>query len=214
MAEKIKSINLLPNRGSGLFDQFLAWALTIGRLLIILTETLALGTFLYRFSIDMKIIDLHDLIKNQRIIVEQFKSTEESARNLQARLAFVKEQESESGTTPSIFSDIINMGSGAITFKSLAVSKMSAKIEVQSSSSGPLNNFINKLKTHPEITSVQIDSIENKTSTASIGMSITAGLKQPKSEQVGTGTGFPPNGAPNLNAPAGMPPAGAPNALP
>src|SRR5918993_397746 len=107
MAEKIKSINLLPNKGGGLFDQFLSWALTIGRLLIILTETLALGTFFYRFSIDMKIIDLHDSIKNQRIIVQQFKNTEDTARNLQARLALAQKHMNEAANTPTTFADII-----------------------------------------------------------------------------------------------------------
>ncbi len=186
MAEKIKSINLLPNKGGGLFDQFLTWALTIGRLLIILTETLALGTFLYRFSIDMRIIDLHDLIKNQSIIVEQFKNTEETSRNLHARLAFAKELEKESDKTPNILSAIIDMGSGTITFKNILISESAAKIEVQAPSSGVLNVFINKLKIHPEVTSVQIDSIENKASSANIRMSITADLKQPTAEQIGS----------------------------
>lgn len=191
MSEKIKSINLLPNKGSGLFEQFLTWALTIGRLLIILTETLALGTFLYRFSIDMRIIDLHDLIKNQRIIVEQFKSTEETSRNLHARLAFVKVQEKDASKTPDMFTEIINMGSGTVTFKNLIVSKSTLKAEVQAPSSTSLNIFANKLKNHPEIASVQIDSIENKTSTASIRMSISADLKQPITQQAAAPVGSP-----------------------
>ncbi len=191
MAEKIKSINLLPNKGSGLFDQFLAWALTIGRLLIILTETLALGTFLYRFSIDMKIIDLHDLIKNQRIIVEQFKSTEETSRNLHTRLAFAKAQEKDVSKTQNVFTDIIGMGNGTVTFRNLFVSSSDVKIEVQASSGRSLNNFTNMLKTHPEIASVQISTIENKTSTASITMNIAATLKQPDTGLAGTTIGAP-----------------------
>lgn len=182
MAENIHSINLLPNKRGGLVDQFLSWALSIGRLLIILTETLALSVFLYRFSIDMRIVDLHDLIKNQRAIVEQFKSVEDTSRNLHTRLALAKEQEEDTSSATTVFSDIIEMGRGKITFRNLVVSESSVKIEAQSQSSGLLNSFISALKTYPEVEKVSIDSVENKTSSAVIIMSITAQLKSAQSE--------------------------------
>lgn len=177
MSEKIKSINLLPQKGDGLVDQFLAWALTIGRLLIILTETLALGTFLYRFSIDMRIVDLNDLIKNQKIIVQQFATTEENARNLQARLALAKTHDTQSTTTPNIFSDIINMGRNQITFKNLAISDGVVKIDAQAGNSNALSLFVSKLRAHPEISSITINSVENKTSSALVRMTLTGQLK-------------------------------------
>ena len=178
MADKTKSINLLPNKDGGIFDQFLNWALTIGRLLIILTETLALGTFLYRFSLDMKITDLHDLIRNQSAIVEQFKSTEDTVRNLQIRLAFAQISDSISGVAPDAFSDIIELGRGKVTFRNLLVSREGIKIEVQASNSYSLNTFVDNLKNYQGISSISVDSIENKTSNALIYMSLTAHLKQ------------------------------------
>jgi hypothetical protein len=185
MAENIHSINLLPNKGGGLVDQFLSWALSIGRLLIILTETLALSVFLYRFSIDMRIVDLHDLIKNQRAIVEQFKTVEDTSRNLHARLAIAKEQEEDTSSATTVFSDIIEMGRGKITFRNLVVSESSVKIEAQSQSSSLLNSFISGLKTYPEVEKVSIDSVENRTSSAVIIMSITAQLKSAQSKTIG-----------------------------
>ncbi len=178
MAEKVKSINLLPHKGEGFLDQFFNWALTIGRLLIILTETLALGTFLYRFSLDMKITDLHDVIKNQRAIVEQFKGTEETARNLQLRLAFAQKYDAVGGMTPSIFAEIVEMGRGIITFKILTVATGDIKIEAQAPNSSNLSLFVNKLKNSPEIASVSVDGVENKTSSSLIIMNITAHLKK------------------------------------
>ena len=63
MAEQVPTINLLPNQGENLTTKFFNWALSIGRLLIILTEMVALATFLYRFGLDAQIVDLHDKIK-------------------------------------------------------------------------------------------------------------------------------------------------------
>ena len=178
MAEKVKSINLLPHKGEGFLDQFFNWALSIGRLLIILTETLALSTFLYRFSIDMKIVDYHDLIKHQSAVVDAFKSTEETARNLQTRLAFAEKSDAASGITSGVFADIIEMGRGKVTFRNLLVSTSSVIIEVQAPSSNALSLFVSELKNYPGITSVSVDSVENKTSSALINMNITAHLKK------------------------------------
>lgn len=180
MAEKVKPINLLPHKGEGFLSQFLNWSLTIGRLLIILTETLALGTFLYRFSLDMKISDLHDQIKNQSAIVRQFKSVEDTARNLQMRLSLAKKYDLGGAKAPSAFSDIIEMGRGKVTFKNLQVGTDSIKILAQAGSSNALSSFVDRLKQYPGLQSVQIDSIDNKTSSAVIIMSVTAKLAKTK----------------------------------
>ena len=177
MAEKIKSINLLPNKGGGVLEQFLNWALTIGRLLIILTETLALSVFLYRFSLDMKIVDLHDKIKHQQAIVEQFKNSELTSRDLLARLDLAKKYNTSGEQSPTILSDIIEMGRNQITFKELIVSTKSIKLDIQTSNSNSLNFFISQLKKYPKISSVKIDTVENKTTSAIIRVGITAQLK-------------------------------------
>lgn len=177
MAKDIYSINLIPNKNGGLVDQFLAWALTIGRLLIIVVETLALSVFLYRFSIDRKIIDLNDAIKNQSIYVTQLRSIEDTSRNLHSRLSLVKTIESESNKTTSLFSDVIEMGRGQVSFKNLVVSRETINVVVQAQQSNKLNAFVNKLKTHPEIDTVSVDSIENKISNAIIIANISVTLK-------------------------------------
>lgn len=177
MAKDMHAINLLPNKGGGVVAQFLNWALNIGRLLIILTEILALGTFLYRFSLDMKIVDLHDQIKAQSFIVKNFSNNEAAYRNLQARLLLAKQYDSTSGRTANLFKDIIEMGRGNITFKNILVGIDSAKIEAQAPSSQALTKFVNALKKHEAIESVTIDKVENKTSSALITIGVTASIK-------------------------------------
>src|SRR6266480_2874522 len=130
MAEKEQTINLLPQSGDSFITQFFNWALTIGRLLIILTEMVALGTFIYRFGLDMQIVDLHDKIKAESFIVANFKDAETTFRDVQDRLATVKRYTTVGGTTSEIFTDIIKMGQGKITFKDITVSTQNAKIQV------------------------------------------------------------------------------------
>lgn len=178
MAKSMHTINLLPKKGNSLADQFINWALNIGRLLIILTETLALTVFIYRFSLDMKIVDLRDEIKQESAIVAQFKEPEATYRDLQTRLALSKEHGDDAGKTQNAFKDIIELGRGRITFNNLTVARESVKIEAQAPNTAFLSTFANSLKNYPGITSVSIDGVENKTSSALIQVNITAKLRK------------------------------------
>lgn len=185
MAENtVPSINLLPQKGESFVTQFLNWTLTIGRLLIILVEMLALGTFLYRFDLDMKIVDLHDKIEAQSFIVANFSKSEEAFRDIQDRLALAKQYDTVGATTTTIFTSITQLGQGKITFRTLEVGTETAKIEAQATSTAKLTQFVNELKKHPSVTAVIIDKVENNTSAAQIIVSITATLKESAFEKV------------------------------
>src|SRR5436190_19120898 len=116
MAESLKSheINLLPRGGETLLDQFLSWALTVGRFLVIVTETLALSVFLYRFSIDMQIVDLHDKIDSASTIVANFKEGEDTYRDLHQRITYVKEYDASKEKMLTIMKDILALGAGKV----------------------------------------------------------------------------------------------------
>ncbi len=169
-------INLLPNHGDTMLVQFLNWALTIGRLLIILVETLALSVFIYRFSLDMQTQDLKDKIKIQRAIVQSFKSQEDVFRNLQSRLTLVKTYDIQSTNSPSMLSEIIDKGRGHITFRKIYISNDVIRIEAQAPTVAPLTEFVNSLKKYPPVTGVNIDKVENKMSSAEVVVGISAYL--------------------------------------
>lgn len=178
MANEKKSINLLPGKEGGLVTQFLNWSLTVGRLLIILVETLALGTFLYRFNLDMKIVDLHDQIKAESFIIENFANQEAEFRNLQSRLAMAKVY-GETNPAVTVFKDIAELGRGKITFRSLFVTLNAIKIEAVAPSASALSQFTDALKKHPEVTDVSVDKVENKATTSTVVVIISAKLKTP-----------------------------------
>lgn len=177
MAKEAYSINLLPNKGDNLLTQFFNWALTIGRLLVILTETLALSVFVYRFSLDMQIVDLNDQIKAETAIVSNFQSAETNFRNLQARLAFAKKYDATDDKALTITQDLIKMGKNKITFKQLIVTNKAIDLEIQAPSPGNLSLFITALKDYPGLSALSIDQVENKTSNAMITVSISANIE-------------------------------------
>ncbi|MGH7202850.1 MAG: hypothetical protein ACREHC_00205 [Candidatus Levyibacteriota bacterium] len=177
MAEKSVSINLLPQKGESFLNQLLNWILTVGRLLIILTEMVALATFIYRFSLDMENVDLHDKINGENLIAVNFKDSEMKFRDIQDRLATIKRYNSIGATTTGIFADITKLGQDKVTFKDLLVSTDNAKIEVQAPSVTALTQFTNSLRNYAPITALSIDRVATSPSTAVVTVSMTATLK-------------------------------------
>lgn len=178
MAKSMHEINLLPSSTNTLISQLLNWTITIGRLLIILVETLALGTFLYRFSLDMQIQDLNDKIKNQRLIVTSYKSSEDKFRDFQTKLDFIKKIDASGEDISNILNDTIEMGKGYITFRNISISPGVIQIEAQASTVEPLRMFVNALKKYPSVETVSINKVENKMSNIAVIISVNANLKQ------------------------------------
>jgi hypothetical protein len=123
MAKDQLSINLLGNKNASIADQFLTWALAIGRLLVIVTETVALATFLYRFSIDRQLIDLHDEITKNQAIVAYLKQGEDSYRHMQQKIAISQKNDIATQKIATIFSTVMKLGNEhTLTFNKLVSS--------------------------------------------------------------------------------------------
>lgn len=171
------SINLLNVREKTLTDQILEWALVIGRLLVILTETLALTVFAARFSLDRQLIDLSDEIKKNQAMVSYFKTSEESFRKIQQKIKISKADQGISANTIKIFQDLMRKNGNEISFKNISVSPTNITIIVQAPSVIAVDNFTQILKENKQISSLSIDKIENRTTDAVVIVTMTGQLQ-------------------------------------
>lgn len=178
MVNKPTSINLLRNEQISVLDKVINWALTIGRLLVILTELIALSAFLYRFSLDRQLIDLHSKIKQEQAIVAILKNNEDKYRNLQDRLSLVSSFSNSGSTITNIFQDVVKFAPSDMTFNSLTLNKNGVNIDASVQTTSSLSSFVNSLTNYPVIKNVAINNIENKPLSSSIAVSLTASLKQ------------------------------------
>ena len=176
MAIPSTSINLVK-KDVPFLDKFMVWALTIGRFLVVVTELVALSAFIYRFSLDRQLIDLHSKIKQQQAIVGYFKKNEETYRNLQDRLTLSSTFSKLGDTTLQTFKDITDFTPKDILFNNFGLYQNRISMNATAYSTTSLSTFINSLNSYKKIQSVSIDSIENKTSSGFIVVSITASLK-------------------------------------
>ena len=164
MEQKTFYINLLKNKQGAFVAKFIGWALTVGRFLVILTEVIALSAFLYRFSLDRQIIDLHSKIKQQEAIVKALKNNEDKYRNLQDRLALASSFSNKGTDKIKIFQDILNFTSEGLTLSNLIMYESRISINAIAQNTSSLNLFTNSLKTYPKIKKLNLDSLQIKPS--------------------------------------------------
>lgn len=176
MPNSSPSINLIKNKGIPLFDNFMNWALTIGRLIVILTEVVAVAAFIYRFSLDEKLIDLHSAIKQKQNIIAALKNDEDKYRNLQDRIAIASTFSEKTVKFNQTVEDIVSLMPNQLKIKNLILDKNKVSINIDTASMSFLASFINSLKSYPGTKSINIENIENKPSVG-LSVSITVLLK-------------------------------------
>lgn len=176
MAKSSTSINLVKTR-VGLVDQIIKWALSIGRVVVILVELIALVTFLYRFSLDRQLIDLRTKIKQEQAVLNFLKDRETKYRNLQERLTLSSNFTKENDERMKTVEDILSYAPADMIINSFSISVEGIRISADIGSISSLTAFSEKLKKYPKITSVSIEKIENRPSNALITVTLSAGFE-------------------------------------
>lgn len=171
------TINLAKNRGDTFWDRFISWALTAGRVVVILTEGIALLAFLYRFTLDKQLVDLHDHIAQQTAVVNLLKNNEATFRNLQNRLDIAKSVMNTTDQFTKVFTDILGVIPDDMDVTTFQMTSDTVRIEGTVLSITSLRTLVDKLKAYPLVTSVSLDKIQTNTSTATVGVTLTVLLK-------------------------------------
>lgn len=171
------SINLVRTHIS-FIDQFIKWALSIGRVVVILVELVALATFLYRFSLDRQIIDLRDKIKQEQAVIAFLKEREDKYRNLQERLILARDFTSQNNNRVKAVEDIVSFMPEGMSLNSFSMSPEGLRLTADISAISTLRQFTEDLKAYDKVQSVSIDKIENRPSNALISVSLSIGLKE------------------------------------
>lgn len=171
------SINLAKNRGEKLSDRVITFALTIGRVLVIVTEAIALGAFLFRFGLDRQLVDLHDRINQEQAVVGLLKTNEATYRNLQDRLTLADNLASVSATSVTVYKDIFAMIPSDMSLLSISFSDTTIHIEGEIPTLVSLTGLVNKLKSDPRVDRVSLDKIQNKTAEGILDAVLTVYLK-------------------------------------
>jgi Tfp pilus assembly protein PilN len=183
MLDQSASINLAKSRVN-IVDEILRWALSVGRLLVIITEFVAFSTFVYRFSLDRTIIDLHTKVKQQQAIVASIEEREATYRNLQDRLFVAKDVAENGSKNVKLLNEFVSAAPSQISFKTLSLDSSEVSFDANASSMSSLSSFLEYLRSHKEISSVSIERIENDTAASQLSVTIVGTLNSAPQEVV------------------------------
>jgi hypothetical protein len=173
MKSSLPSVNLLNFNRRNVGTQFIDWALTVGRLLVIITEAVAFCMFAYRFIIDRQLVDLHDYIRIRQPTLVAYAAKEQTFRDLQDRLQTVKVHADDTTHLTSAIQTIVTSGRGLATFQSLKLSGTTITLDGTSVSIGGMKQFLDKLRADNATKDLSIDKVDNDPSTGKIQFSVT-----------------------------------------
>lgn len=155
-------INLLPKQRESVGSIFVKWGVNAGKIIIIVTELVALSALFYRFSVDRKIIDLNDQIKTEEIFINNQKQKEQEYRSIQKRLEHIKLITDETDEKIDLMDTIINtLKNGEFSETNLNVDYNSIQITGNAFSIFAINDFIDQMKNSPKVNNIALDEVSS-----------------------------------------------------
>lgn len=171
------NINLGKKKENNVGGIFFKWAISRGRVIVIVVELFALGALGYRFFIDQQIVDLNDQIKKQQIFIEAQAQKEKQYRNLQSRINAIQTITSEAQTKVQFLESLLTIASGsALLSSSLSLTENTVSIDGQANSVFSLNSFIDAIKKNPSVSSISMEELS--TLDQGVRFRITISLKE------------------------------------
>ena len=167
------NINLVGKPKVSFVENFLKWAVSAGKIIIIVTELIAVSALIYRFTLDRKIIDLHDQIKKSQLFVEAQGTKEKDYRSIQGRLASIKDIDQKTQQKIKIMNDILSViSTGAFSSTNLTVTEGNINIKGVAFSVFPISNFVDTLKKNPNVTSISLEDLASTSNGVEFKMTI------------------------------------------
>lgn len=174
MKQEIPAIRInLSARKESFTNVFLKWSVHIGRVIIIATELIALSALFYRFIIDRQIVDLHDQINSELVIIKYQEQKELEYRQLQKRLSSVRLLTQDTTIKLQALNSVISeINKEGIIASQFNLASNVIHLAGRSSSILNLNELINNLKKADYISSINIEQIRGSKQGVDFGLTI------------------------------------------
>lgn len=164
-----REISLLPdeeNPNSPL-SRLLRWLTTVGRFIIVFTELLVISAFLSRFWLDRKNSDLSEILRQQKAILESTKEFEKSFTLLQQKLKVIDDFYTTRPNYVSQINSLVRSTPPDIFFTSVLLDRndqlqLTCTISASALNHQTVQGFITNLSLNPEISLVDVKSIQKK----------------------------------------------------
>lgn len=155
--------------------RLLAWAVTYGRYIMVLTELVVLITFVSRFSLDRKLTDLNEEIAQKQSILEVNSQLEVDIRTLQGQLAQIKTITQIQNKPVDTLYFLQSILPSDVSLTSVNLQKDKLIVSAIAGTTNGFSTFLNSLTANKKIGNIQVDEIKRQSLTG-IEFRFTASL--------------------------------------
>lgn len=158
-----RSINLLPRDAfeSSTLGVILEWSLVFGKWIVILTQLVVMGAFLYRFTLDKNLTDLRKAIVKDTAIIKSYDQVERDFFLTQKQLEKAKVTLATQAQILKTIGEIERITPGAIWFERMNLSPTSVSLTAYAGSLGAFGQFLTSIQANPLFGGVRIAKIES-----------------------------------------------------
>lgn len=144
-APKKREINLLKYKHfeDTLAGKVLAWVLSAGRVIVIITEIIVIAAFLSRFWLDRNLADLNEQNAALKAQVEAFSSFEKEFRSAQERLSLYKNLSAAQAKYSQIIKEVTSLLPTDVLLTNISITGDAVNITGKAISENGLAGFIN-----------------------------------------------------------------------
>ena len=158
----VQEINLLgreERKGAG--SRVLDWALTFGRYVVILTELIVIIAFLARFSLDRRLDDLYDSIKQKQIFLTANSEFEKEFRGVQNRMTAVRDGIGAQLGAAEILLAFARLTPADVRFVTFNFLPSGFTVRGIAKTENELGRFLRSLTGEKRITDLSVDSVRS-----------------------------------------------------
>lgn len=157
-AHGLNKINLLPKDSfeESSLGKFLGWALSSGRMIVVLTEFVVIVAFGSRFWFDQKLNDLIEEIEAKEAVVESYSAIEVQMRDIQSREEKVASFVSLGLNTPSLFAMLKKVTPADVFLSSFVTGEGQLKLEGLAGSEAGFALLLHNLGYVEELTELRL----------------------------------------------------------
>lgn len=176
-----REMSFLPDEENidSLSARVVRWATTAGRFVIVFTELIVVSAFLSRFWLDRTNSDLSEAVRQQKAILESTSEFEVDYANLQRKLKLARNlYESQPDYSTRLLALASSVPPG-VAFDQLSVEQdpknqqVTARISLFTHQESAIVDLITNLLVNPQISSVDIQTIEKKPKSSQYDVSLS-----------------------------------------
>ena len=156
-------INLLPKSKweKGFVGKLLFWALNVGRYVVVFTELIVIGAFLFRFGLDKRLTDLNFEINQKKNAVMTYGDLEAKWRRLQSQLGVVAKFQTEAVDANQVLNAISQITPLDTSYTTITLNAKKVVLEGQTLSNVGLATLLTKAQSQPLFKEVTLETVSS-----------------------------------------------------